>query len=259
MDDRYYYRKNLITATVMLVFALAQMMIGIGTGYYWNGFQAQLSGIGDIQTMDAASNVWGDILAYILVFTPIATVAYLSSAAGKNSHLRFLLVIPMFVYFISAVLDLKKILPFDESFGNIYAVVDHIIYVPFIVCYLVLSVYYVLVIALPQLLGTRAVGVLAMIIAITFYLLDMLYVIYLHGMGLLNGSFGVSSFILYLVCFALDVATFFLMLSVLMSYCAMQRERLLDIKDEQRYAQKQTAKNDEERPDDRTEDEDTAT
>jgi hypothetical protein len=237
----------MITATIMAVFAIIQLMLGIGLGYYWNGLQGQLSGVGDMQTAGRTGNIWGDILVYLLVFAPVALLAFFSPTPSHRTNFRYILVLPLLVYLSSAILEIRSILPLGEHFKDIYVALDNIIYVPFIICFLLLSIYYVLVLTLPKLLGTRAVGVLTMIVAIAFYIMNGFYIIYLHVMGMLAGDFGTMQFILYLVCFAFDAATFFLALSVLMTYCAMHRETVLTLKEAQKeakavWAEKETAR-----------------
>ncbi|MDR0852417.1 MAG: hypothetical protein LBN36_07965 [Clostridiales Family XIII bacterium] len=231
MEDRYYFRKNRITATILSVFAIVQLMLGIGLGYYWNGLQGLLSGIDDVQSYGVTGNVWGDILVYVFVFAPIVLLAFFSPSSDIRVNFRFVLIAPFLVYLISAIIEFKHILPLSEHFKSIYTALDNVIYIPFIICFLLLSVYYILVISVPKMLGTRAIGVLVMIVAITFYIIYGIYIVYLSVMNMLAGDFGTMQFIMRLICFALDAATFFLALSVLMTYCAMHRETLLDRKD----------------------------
>jgi len=80
----------------------------------------------------------------------------------------------------------------------------------------------------------KVIGSITMVISICFYVVFGMYVIYLQALSALGGSFGFSHFVLYLVCFALDTTTFFLMLSLIMSFCAMGREELLWAKDKER-------------------------
>jgi hypothetical protein len=98
------------------------------------------------------------------------------------------------------------------------------IYIPFIIAYVCLTIYYCFVILQPGSLFTKGMGVFTTVISIGLYVASGVYAAYMHMMDVLDGSFGTWSFILYLVCFALDAATYFLMLSLLMTYSAMCRQ-----------------------------------
>jgi hypothetical protein len=65
-------------------------------------------------------------------------------------------------------------------------------------------------------------------VAILSYLGSALFIVYNHTMTILEGSFGASDFYTYLAVFALDVVSYFVLLSVLMTYCTIKREERWD-------------------------------
>jgi hypothetical protein len=209
----------------MVVFAVIQLVLSSGLGYYWNALQGLLSGI--VNEGDAA-NIVGTAIVFVLIFAPIAVFAFFGVPDGRRFWVRPLLAIPALVYIVSMALEIQKIIPLKEKFKDIYASLDNAIYIPFIIAYICLGLYYCLVIAFPSGLVTKGVGIFTMVISIGLYVAIGVYAAYVQTMNILDGTFGAWHFILYLVCLGLDAATYFLILSILMSYCAMCRdERLL--------------------------------
>jgi hypothetical protein len=205
----------------MVVFAVIQLVLCSGLGYYWNALQGLLAGI---TVEDSSGNVLGTAFVFILVFAPLAAFVFFGFLTGEQYWVKFLLVVPGLVYGISAILEIRKVTPFAEKFKDIYASLDNAIYIPFAVTYLILVVYYCLVLFLPEGRVTRVVGIATAVISIGLYAANGIYTAYLQTMDVFSGLFGAASFFLYLVCFALDAATYFLMLSILMTYCTMRRE-----------------------------------
>ncbi|MDR0356826.1 MAG: hypothetical protein LBH63_00385 [Clostridiales Family XIII bacterium] len=221
MEEGYLYRKNRISAIVLVTFFVILTVLCSGLGYYWNALQGLLA---DITYEGDAGNVVGTIVVLVLVFVPVVVFAFFGSPRGYNRNIRFLLIAPGLIYAISAVLELRKIFPVAEKFKDVYTALDNAIYVPFVIAHLCLAVYYCLVLFLPASFATKGFGIFTMIVSIALYTACGVYIAYLQAMDVLNGSFGTGHFILYLVCFGLDAATYFLMLSVLMTYCLMCRE-----------------------------------
>jgi hypothetical protein len=215
---------------VMFVLAVMQMVLCSGLGYYWNALQGRLAGI---TIEDSSSHIFGTVLVFILVFIPLASFVFLGFLAGEKYWVKIFLVVPGFVYGISAILEIQRLMPFKEKFKDIYVSLDNAIYIPFAVTYLILVVYYCLVLLLPARLVTKGAGIGVMVISIGCYVARGVYIAYLQMMDVLGGSFGAESFLLYLVCFALDAATYFLALSILMTHCATRREARVAAYDDQ--------------------------
>lgn len=214
------------------------MMLGSQLGYYQNSLQAEWSGIGSLQDAgNGNARVLQNVLVNLLMFIPVITMALggaFNEKLGKNPLFRLLLLIPMIIYGCSFYLDFLQATPFSEKFSDMYTALDHIIFIPFLLCFIMLIIYMFCAILRPESMATKAIGTITMIVGICFYVVFGIYVIYLQAMNALGGSFGLSHFILYLVCFALDVTTFFLMLSLIMSFCSMRREELLWAKERER-------------------------
>ncbi|MDR1067935.1 MAG: DUF485 domain-containing protein [Clostridiales Family XIII bacterium] len=226
----YYFRKNLITGAVLFFFVIVLMILGSQLGYYQNAVQAQLSGVQNIQSAGGDLQISKNILANLLVFVPVIVLAVggaFNARLGKSRAFRFMLLAPIMIYGASVYLDWKEATPLSEKFENLYSAVDNIIYIPFIICFAVFVIYMIAVIVKPDSMATKVIGSITMVISICFYVIFGVYVIYLQAMSALDGSFGFKHFILYLICFGLDVASFFLMLSLIMSFSAMRREDLL--------------------------------
>jgi hypothetical protein len=230
----YYFKKNLTTGVVLLFFMIILMALGSKMGYYQNSVQANFSGIEDLGSAgESGINVAKNALINLLIFFPIIIMALggaYNPRLGKNLFFRLLLLPPMAIYAISVFLDWKQATPFSEKFKDIYSSLDHAIYIPFILCFVIFIIYMASAIIKIDSIVTKVIGSVTMVVSICFYVMFGIYVIYLQALSALGGSFGLKHFILYLVCFALDVTTFFLMLSMLMSFCAMSREELLRAK-----------------------------
>jgi hypothetical protein len=169
----------------------------------------------------------GTIVVFSLVFVPLTVFAFFGTPGGSGRWARPLLLIPCLVYGISVVLEIQKILPLKEKFRDIYVALDNAIYVPFVIAYTCLTLYYFLVMLFPSRLVAKGVGVLTAVLSIALYVICGVYAAYLQVMSVLGGGFGTWEFLLYIACFALDVATYFLMLSILMTHCAMHRDIFL--------------------------------
>ncbi|MDR1953421.1 MAG: hypothetical protein LBQ21_02945 [Clostridiales Family XIII bacterium] len=230
MDERYLYRKNFISAIMMIVLAVIQLVLCSGLGYYWNALQGKLAGI----TMeDSSGHPLGTLFVFILVFVPLVVFAFYGFLNGEKDWVKVFLGVPCLVYGLSAILEVQKILPIEEKFKDIYVTLDNAIYLPFAVAYVILVVYYFFVLRFPASSVTRGIGIITVVISIGLYAANGVYTAYMQLMDVLDGSFGAMSFLLYLVCFALDTATYFLMLSILMTYCTMRREARAAAHDEQ--------------------------
>ena len=212
MDNKYYFRKNLISTCVLLFFAVIFIILSIRLGYYWNAIA------------DSIPGWYGVPLIAVALFAPVVLLALLGSMPGRRPWMRALLALPALIYFFSAVVELGKITPFKEHLGDFDVLLNNIQYLPFIVPLCLFAFYLVFVIAIPGYLVTRVFGVIAMIAIIIGYGLNAIVIIYEQLMAVLGSTFGMGRFILNLGCMGLDIAIFFIMLSIIMSYCALQRE-----------------------------------
>jgi hypothetical protein len=226
----YYFRKNLITGAVLMFCLIVLMVLGSKMGYYQNSVQAQLGGIKELASAGAGGiSAVKNIIINLLIFVPVIIVALggtYNVSLGRNPFFRLLLLPTMAVYAIAIFLDFRQATPINEKFKDIYSSLDHAIFIPFILCFAMLVIYMVVVIIKIDNAAAKIFGSITMVVSTCFYVMFGIYVIYLQVLSALGGSFGMKHFILYLVCFALDVTTFFLMLSLLMSFCAMGREEL---------------------------------
>jgi hypothetical protein len=212
MDNKYYFRKNLISTCAMLFFAVIFIILSIRLGYYWNAIA------------DSIPAWYGIPLIALALFAPVVSLALLGSMPGRRPWIRALLALPALIYFFSAVVELGKITPFKENLGDFDALLNNIQYLPFIIPLCLFAFYLVFVIAIPGYLVTRIVGVIAMVAIIIGYGLNAVVIVYEQLMAVLGSTFGMGRFILNLGCMGLDIAIFFIMLSIIMSYCALQRE-----------------------------------
>jgi hypothetical protein len=228
MDDRYFYRKNMITTVVMLFLAVIQLIINIGISYYWTPLQGKISGIEGFAEAGSSANVFGYLVVFLLLFFPPAAVALLSREAGEKTQYRFILAIPALTYLISGILLIKQLAPLAHVFEDIYSIVDNFVYVPMLAQLFITFAYLALVVIKPDLFATKVVGIITVFVSIIYFIADAGFFAYLHLMEVLDGEFGLVQFGLFIGAFILDVVTFFLFMSVHMTYCAMQREPLIE-------------------------------
>jgi hypothetical protein len=124
--------------------------------------------------------------------------------------------------------EYEKISPIGEKFKDLYESLEYAIFVPYAIIAAVMVIYLILVIIIPATRVTQAFGWVVAVIAILSYLASAVFIIYNHAMTILDGKFGESEFYMYLAAFALDVVSFFFILSVLMTYCMIKREERWD-------------------------------
>jgi hypothetical protein len=228
LDDTYLFRKIKATAIVMSVLVVLQIMLGRPMGYYWNALQAKLSGLDVGVTSGADEGSMQSIIVYIAIFGAIGALALLVSPGRKGYVLRLLFVPPIIVYIYNAWIEYNKVAPIKEKFEDLYSSVDYAIYLPYMTLALFMAVWLIVVAAIPQFRVTQVLGWVAVVIGILCYLVAGIFVIYEHGMAILDGSFGRNAFFMYLICFAFDVVSYFFLMSVVMTYCTIKREERWD-------------------------------
>jgi hypothetical protein len=229
-EDRYLYRKILSSAIVMSLFATVVWIAGGMLGYYWNGFQAQISGL-SVSWLQPASNMQGfngSTVFYLLLVVPVVAFAVIASQ-GKRGRLpswpfQFLLIIPLFAYLCSAIFEVQILKPIGRAILDVDVALDYAVYAPFALLGFVVVLYLLLVMLLPSTLGTRIVGILTVLICGLCYIVYAAFIIYNHMMSMLGGSFTTVQFGIYMICFACDAVTFFFMMSVYMTFCNIRRE-----------------------------------
>jgi hypothetical protein len=229
MMDDYGFRKLKSSALVMIALAAVHIAISHPLGYYWNALQAKLSGIELTASgvPEAGDSALGTGI-YILLFGSVAILAFVTSPYHTHIWRRLILIVPLSVYILSAYVEYEKISPIDEKFKDLYESFEYGIFVPYAAIAVVTAVYLALVITLPSLRVTQGFGWVVSVVAILSYLGSAVFIIYNHTMTILDGKFGESEFYMYLAAFALDVVSFFFMLSVLMTYCMIKREERWD-------------------------------
>jgi hypothetical protein len=165
---------------------------------------------------------------YVMLFGAIAALAFITSPRRTNIFYRLVLVVPLFIYLFSLRAEYEKISPVSEKFKDLYESLEYAIFVPYATIAAFTSLYIILVIALPAFRVTQAFGWVTAVVAILSYLASAVFIVYNHTMTILEGKFGEGEFYIYLVTFALDVASYFFIISVLMTYCMIKREERWD-------------------------------
>ncbi|MDR3224870.1 MAG: hypothetical protein LBT52_01070 [Clostridiales Family XIII bacterium] len=229
MDDYYCFRKIKSTALVMIALVAVHLALSFSLGYYWNAIQARLAGIeltisGVPNTGDSAQGV----IIYLLLFGIIALLAFITSPRRTNIWWRLILIVPLTIYFFSAYVEYEKISPIKEKFKDLYESLEYAIFVPYAAIAAITALYIFLVIILPAFRITQAFGWVAAVVAVLSYLVTAVFIVYDHTMTILEGAFGESDFYTYLAVFALDVVSYFFLISVLMTYCTIKREERWD-------------------------------
>jgi hypothetical protein len=228
MDD-YCFRKIKSTALVMIAVAAVHIAISLPMGYYWNTLQAGRTGVElTVAGVPEVGDSSKGILIYVLVFGAVALLAFITSPRFTSIWGRIVLAAPLVVYLICARYEYEKISPIKEKFKDIYDSLEYAIFVPFAAIAAFTALYLIFIIALPASRITQAIGWVVAVVAILSYLGSVIFIIYNHTMTILDGSFGESRFYTYLVVFALDVVSYFFMISVLMTYCTIKREERWD-------------------------------
>ncbi|MDR0596151.1 MAG: hypothetical protein LBG50_01255 [Clostridiales Family XIII bacterium] len=229
MDDYYCYRKIKNTALVMIALVAVHIALSIPLGYYWNALQAKLAGIElGASGVPNAGDVSQGAVAYLLVFAACAVLAFITTPYRAGRLRRLTLLPPLAVYLYSAYAEYEKITPIGEKFGDLYESLEYAVFLPYFAVAVFTALYIVFVLVIPAFRLTQAVGWAACIVAILSYFASAMFIAYNHTMSILAGSFGESDFYTYIVVFVLDVATYFLMLSVFMTYCTIKREERWD-------------------------------
>jgi hypothetical protein len=224
---RYYYRKNTITAAFLAALLLVFIVLSVVLGYYWNAVQGLLSGIDSPTHIVERGSIFGNLLIVICVCVPMILLAMLGARYKKISDdpvWRLVLFFPFAVYVISLVINIVRVFPLSEAFADVYAVAENAVYIPTILAEIFMAAYLVLVIAQPAGLAARIVAVFAMIFNTIYFIANGVLIVFSQAMSLLGGEFGIQKFGFLLFTFALDIITYFLMMSLLMSFCAMKRE-----------------------------------
>jgi hypothetical protein len=228
MDD-YCFRKIKSTALVMIALAAVHISISNPLGYYWNALQANLSGVDlTVSGVPEAGDQSQSIGIYLLMFGTIALLAFVTSPGRTSIWWRLILIAPLSVYVFSAYAEYQKISPVSEKFQDLYESLGYAIFVPYAAIAAITALYIAFVIALPAFRFTQAFGWVTSVVAILSYLVTAVFIVYNHTMTILDGAFGASEFYTYLAAFALDVVSYFFMLSVLMTYCTIKREERWD-------------------------------
>jgi hypothetical protein len=230
MDDYYCFRKIKTTALIMIAIAALHIAMSRPLGYYWNALQANLSGVDlTISGVPEAGDSSQGTIIYVLMFGVVALLAFVTSPKRTSIWWRLVLIAPLSVYLFSAYAEYEKIAPIEEKFRDLYESLEYAIFVPYAAIAAVTALYMVLVIALPAFRVTQAFGWLTSVVAIMSYLVSVVFIVYNHTMTILDGGFGESEFYTYLLAFALDVVSYFFMISVLMTYCTIKREERWDV------------------------------
>jgi hypothetical protein len=229
MDD-YSFRKIKTSALVMIALSALHIAMSRPLGSYWNALQAQLSGIDlSVSGVPESGDSAQGIIIYLLIFGAVALLAFITSPRRTSIWGRLILVAPLSVYLISAYTEYDKISPIKEKFKDLYESLEYAIFVPYAAIAAVTALYIILVIALPAFRVTQAFGWVTSVVAILSYLVSVVFIVYNHTMTILDGGFGESEFYTYLLAFALDVVSYFFMISVLMTYCTIKREERWDV------------------------------
>ncbi|MDR1495718.1 MAG: hypothetical protein LBS67_02195 [Clostridiales Family XIII bacterium] len=229
MTDDYCFRKIKSSALAMIALAAVHIAISQPLGYYWNALQADLSGVVlTVQGVPEAGDSTQGVFVYIALFGSIALLAFITSPRRTNFWYRLILLIPLFIYLFSLYTEYEKISPIQEKFKDIYESLEYAIFVPYAAIAAITAFYLILVIALPAFRVAQAFGWVAAVVAILSYLCSAVFIVYNHTMTILDGNFGEVEFYIYLVAFALDVVSYFFVLSVLMTYCTIKREERWD-------------------------------
>ncbi|MDR3072519.1 MAG: hypothetical protein LBU41_03410 [Clostridiales Family XIII bacterium] len=256
MDDRYFWKKNLITSSTLIFLAIIQLILNIMTRYYWNPVQAKISGMSDFVDAGGDANSFGYLLGFLLLFCPVIVLVFLTRGAGEKKQLRFVLIPTFGVYVVSAIMLVQKLRPFKAILQDPYDALDKFVFIPMFLQAFLMGVYLLCIIIKSDLLLAKIIAVITIVISILYFIADAAYLAYLHMMDTFSGDFGLITAALILACYVLDVATFFLMLSALMSYCAMQREPIIEMrlelkmeKREERLREKQNIEENPEAPD----------
>ncbi|MDR2163864.1 MAG: hypothetical protein LBO70_08050 [Clostridiales Family XIII bacterium] len=228
MDD-YCFRKIKSSALVMIALAAVHIAISYPLGYYWNALQAYLSGMELTASgvPEAGDSPLGTVI-YLLVFGAVAALAFMNYPYRTNILRRLVLIVPLCIYLISIYVEYEKVSPIGEKFKDLYDSIEYAIFIPYAALAAITAIYLLLVIILPSLRITQGFGWVTAIIAVLSYLGSAIFIIYNHTITILNGKFGEGDFYMYLVAFALDVVSYFFMLSVLMTYCMIKREERWD-------------------------------
>jgi hypothetical protein len=230
MDDYYCFRKIKTTALIMIALAAFHIAISRPLGYYWNALQARLSGI-DLTVSgipEPGDSSQGTII-YVLMFGVVAFLAFVTSPKRTSIWWRLVLVAPLSIYLFSAYSEYDKISPIKEKFQDLYESLEYAIFVPYAAIAAITALYMILIIVLPASRVTQVFGWVASVVAILSYLGSVVFIVYNHTMTILDGGFGESEFYTYLFAFALDVVSYFFMISVLMTYCTIKREERWDV------------------------------
>jgi hypothetical protein len=228
MDD-YCFRKIKSTALVMIAFAALYIAVSRPLGYYWNALQAELSGVElSVHGVPTPGDAGQSLIIYIMVFGAVALLAFITFPGRAGIVRRLILVAPLSVYLFSAYAEYGKISPIKEKFKDLYESIEYAVFVPYAAIAAVTALYILLVIVLPSMRVTQVFGWLTSVVSILSYLGSAVFIVYNHTMTILDGAFGESAFYTYLAAFALDVASYFIMLSVLMTYCTIKREERWD-------------------------------
>jgi hypothetical protein len=228
MDD-YCFRKIKSSALVMIALAAVHIAISRPLGYYWNALQAELSGVElTVKGVPEASASGQGMVVSIFLFGTIAVLAFITSPRRTNIFYRLILLIPLSIYLYSAYAEYEKISPISEKFKDLYESLEYAIFVPYAALAAFTALYLIFVITLPAFRVTQAFGWVTSVMAILSYLASAVFIIYNHTMTILEGTFGEGEFYIYLVAFALDVTSYFFMLSVLMTYSMIKREERWD-------------------------------
>ncbi|MDR0817490.1 MAG: hypothetical protein LBN35_02490 [Clostridiales Family XIII bacterium] len=220
----------------MALFGTVVWIAGGMLGYYWNGFQARISGISISwqQTPTGAQGFNGSTAFYLMLVIPVVAVAIIASQGRRGLHAKLpfqvLLLITLIAYLFSAIYEVQLLKPIGRDLFDINVALDYAVYVPFAVSGFITAFYMLLVVLLPASLGTRIVGIFTVLISGVCYIVYAGFIIYDHMMYMLGGSFTTTQFGIYLVCFGCDAVTFYFMLSVLMTFCAIRREDRIPLK-----------------------------
>jgi hypothetical protein len=229
VDDYYNFRKIKSTALVMIAIMAVHIALSIPLGYYWNALQAKLSGVNlTVQGVPEPGDSTQGVVIYLLLFGAVAALAFLTTPRRTSIWWRLVLIVPLSVYLFSAYVEYGKISPVGEKFKDIYESLEYAIFVPYAAIAFVTALYVILVIAVPWFRGTQVFGWATAVVAILSYLASAVFIVYNHTMTILEGAFGTSDFYTYLAVFALDVVSYFFLLSVLMTYCTIKREERWD-------------------------------
>ena len=229
LEDRYLYRKILVSAIVMTLFLVIVWLVGEMLGYYWNAVQGMLAEVtaGQIRNngtfnFGASSAIFCIMILSLLVFAAIASRTH----RGEKFSFPFqvILIIPLFIYLCSAIFETQKLKEVGSAIFDVDRGIDFVVYIPFAACGYLLTLYLLLVMFVPASIFTRLISYLCVIVGIILYSAYAAFIVYSQMMSVLGTSFSKMTSALYLACFASDVVAYFFMLSVLMTWCAIKRE-----------------------------------